>query len=148
MICFHSLAHEGAGRDVMNAQEARNSRPRNRTKKAIGAVSFPMILELLIGCAEGPPLQTAVLAKPDRRLEIYGVRTYQHKNGVLVTGASAGHRFSLEQYGVTFTSKAYSMIDGRRSLSIRDGEPCRAVEVGLHGSTPFCRQQTRLRSKV
>lgn len=56
-------------------------------KKVIGAVSFPMILTLLIGCAEGPPLQTAVLAKPDRRLEIYGVRTYQHKKGVLVTGS-------------------------------------------------------------
>lgn len=70
MIWFHSLAHEGAG--------------------AIGAVSLLIILKPLTGCAEGPPRQTAVLAKPDRRLEIYGVRTYQDKKGVLVTGSVRG----------------------------------------------------------
>src|SRR3546814_15893665 len=70
MIWFHSLAHEGAG--------------------AIGAVSLLIILKPLTGCAEGPPRPTAVLAKPDRRLEIYGVRPYQDKKGVLGTGSVRG----------------------------------------------------------
>lgn|SRR3546814_613047 len=49
------------------------------------AAIIPM-LALLSGCISGPPLPTAVIASPGKRLEIYGIRTYQHKKGVLVTG--------------------------------------------------------------
>src|SRR3546814_8645363 len=43
-------------------------------------------LALLTGCISGPPLQTTVITSPSKRLEIYWVRTYQDKKGVLVTG--------------------------------------------------------------
>src|SRR3546814_5404899 len=43
-------------------------------------------LALLTGCISGPPLQTTVITSPSKRLEIYWVRTYQDKKGVLVMG--------------------------------------------------------------
>src|SRR3546814_19069570 len=43
-------------------------------------------LALLTGCISGPPLQTTVITSPSKRLEIYWVRTYQAKKGVLVMG--------------------------------------------------------------
>lgn len=54
-----------------------------RPFKAILIITF---LALLTGCISGPPLQTTVITSPSKRLEIYWVRTYQDKKGVLVTG--------------------------------------------------------------
>ena len=55
----------------------------------ITAFRFVLIfisLALLMGCISGPPLQTTVITSPSERLEIYWVRTYQDKKGVLVMG--------------------------------------------------------------
>src|SRR3546814_11933627 len=43
-------------------------------------------LALLTGCISGPPLQPTVITSPRKRPEIYWVRTYQDKKGVLVMG--------------------------------------------------------------
>lgn len=52
-------------------------------------ISSPIIiiLALLPGCISGPALQTEVRTSPGKRLEIYGVRIYQRKKGVLVMGS-------------------------------------------------------------
>ena len=43
-------------------------------------------MTLLVGCASAPPLQAGIKVVPDERMEVFWVRAYPGKEGVLVTG--------------------------------------------------------------
>ena len=84
MTCFRR-DDERARRDVVTSTGPNSERGDGMTR-TLRPMPVIIFLAMLTGCVGGPPLQTTVITKPSRRLEIYGVHAYQHKGGVLVTG--------------------------------------------------------------
>ena len=107
------------------------------------ALSSACVL-FLSACSYGPRLETTIITLPGRQLAIYGVRTYAHEKGLLVTGRVRrqaplsrpiwGH---LHVQGLFEDRRPPVTVDTRWGTLSPRGSPSVTFTASLRTSTPL-----------